>query len=70
MHRPVSRKAMSRPTHMWVEKGDSRLKVLSSAVASLCMMKPSPVCMKGVLMSTNCSLTAVSVSGATARSAS
>lgn len=70
MQRPVSKNAMRRPTHMSVEKGDSRLKVLSSEAKSLCRMKPSPVCMKGVVISTNCSLTAVRVSGAKARSAS
>lgn len=70
MQRPVSRNAMRRPTHMSVEKGDRRLKVLSSEPTSLRRMKPMPVCMKGVVMSTNCSLTAVRVSEATARSAS
>lgn len=55
---------------MSVEKGDSRLKLLSSEDRSLRRMKPSPVYMKGVLMSTAISLTAVRVSGATARSAS
>lgn len=58
------------PTHMLVEKGDSRLKVLSSEAKSLRKMKPIPVCMKGVVMSTDCSLIAVMVSGATAKSAS
>ena len=70
MQRPVSKNAMRRPTHMSVEKGDKRLKVLSSEATSLCRIKPMPVCMKGVVMSTNCSLTAVRVSEATARSAS
>lgn len=70
MQRPVSRKATRTPIHMSVEKGDSRLKVLCSEVRSLRRMKPSPVCMKGVVISTNCSLVAVTVSGATARSAS
>lgn len=70
IQRPVSRNAMRTPTHMLVEKGDIRLKVLSSEARSLCKMKPSPVCMKGVVISTTCSLTAVRVSGATARSAS
>lgn len=70
IQRPVSRNAMRTPTHMSVEKGDIRLKVLSSEARSLRKMKPSPVCMKGVVISTTCSLTAVRVSGATARSAS
>lgn len=55
---------------MSVEKGDSRLKVLSSETKSLRRMKLSPVWMKGVVISTNCSLIAVRVSGAKARSAS
>lgn len=70
MHTPVRRNAMRMPTHISVEKGASRLKVLSSEARSLRRMKPIPVCMKGVVMSTCCSLMAVRVSGATARSAS
>lgn len=70
MQRPVSRNAMRIPTHMSVENGDSRLKVFSLEAKSLCRMKLIPVCMKGVVMSTTCSLVAVTVSGATARSAS
>lgn len=67
---PVSRKATRTPTHISVENGDSRLKEWSSESALLRMMKLSPVWMKGVVMSTKRSLTAVTVSGATARSAS
>lgn len=70
MQRPVSRKATRTPIHMSVEKGDSRLKVLSSEIRSLRRIKPRPVCMKGVLISTKCSLIEVMVSGATAKSAS
>ncbi|MEQ2205126.1 hypothetical protein XENOCAPTIV_026206 [Xenoophorus captivus] len=67
---PVSRKAMRTPTHISVENGNSRLKGWSSESALLRIMKLSPVWMKGVVMSTKRSLTAVTVSGATARSAS
>lgn len=67
---PVTRKAMRKPTHISVENGDSRLKEMSSGSALLCIMKLSPVWIKGVVMSTKRSLTAVTVSEATARSAS
>lgn len=67
---PVSRKAISTPIHTSVENGDRTLKVLSSESALLRRIKLIPVWMKGVVMSTTCSLMAVMVSGATARSAS
>lgn len=68
--RPAKRKATKMPTHMSVEKGENKLKELSSEAMSFRRMKPIPVCMKGVVMSTYCSLAAVRVRGATARSAS
>lgn len=70
MAKPVSRKETRMPTHISVVNGESRLKVDSSLARSLRRMKPSPVCKKGVVMSTYCSLTAVMVRGATDRSAS
>jgi hypothetical protein len=71
MQRPVSRKARRMPTHISVEKGKRKLREwLSSEASSLLRMKPMPVCMKGVLISTPCSLVAVRVREATASSAS
>ena len=67
---PVSRKATRTPIHISMEKGDRKPRLSSSWAMSLRRRKLSPVCMKGVVMSTACSLVAVTVSGATARSAS
>lgn len=61
---------MRTPIQTSVENGDSTLKVLSSDSALLRKTKLIPVWIKGVVMSTTCSLAAVMVSGATAKSAS